>query len=129
MRGHIAERLLGAWWRRLPAAVVLAYLAAYAVEIALGNRDPRRVGWGTSSLPVFVEAAVFGAVMRGIWGVLLAPLPLLAVPETWARLQTLMHLVGPLGLALLLQPLPVGWLGGALGALVAGVGRRFRQRR
>jgi hypothetical protein len=106
---------------RLSTAIILAYLAAYAVEIVLGNWDPRRVGWSASYLPVFIEGAVFGFSMRGAWGAVLAPLPILIVPETWIRLQHLVSLIGPVGLVLFVQPVPVMWLGGIIGAFA----RRF----
>lgn len=109
------------WWVRLPTALILAYLAAYAVEIVLGNWDPRRVGWSASYLPVFIEGAAFGFVLRGAGGAVLAPLPILVVPETWVRVQHLMSLVGPVGLVMFVQPVPVMWLGGLIGAIA----RRF----
>jgi hypothetical protein len=115
----------GRGWRRFLLGLVLAYLAGYAVEVLLGNWDPWRVGWSASYLPVFVEGAVFGFTVRGIWGALFAPLPIALAPETWARLQHLLELVGPAGLALLVQPLPVMWLGGMAGSLVRRLLRRW----
>lgn len=107
-----------AWWRRLLVAALAAYLAAYVVEAALGNWDPRRVGWSASFAPVVVEGAVFAFIVRGVWGVVLAPLPLLLAPETWARVATLLNLTGPLGLLVLAQPLPAMWAAGVIGAVV-----------
>ncbi|MDR7483918.1 MAG: hypothetical protein QN187_01155 [Armatimonadota bacterium] len=104
------------WGRRLLVATLAAYAAGYAVEIALGHWDPRRVGWGPSYLPVAAEGAVFAFLLRGVWGIVLVPLPLLLVPETWARVARLWDLVGPAGLLLLAQPLPVMWLAGVVGA-------------
>jgi len=113
-----SRRLRRPWWRRLLLALIVAYLAGYAVEVALGHWDPRRAGWSASYLPVVVEGAVFGFLLRGVWGVVLAPLPVLVVPETWTRVRHLMDVVGPMGLLLLTQPLPVMWVAGAGGALV-----------
>ena len=121
VRRSVKPRATAPWWRRLIVALIVAYCAGYAAELALGNRDPARVGWSTSYLPVLIEGAVFGFIMRGIWGALLAPLPLLVVPETWVRVRTLMSMVGWPGLLLLTQPLPAMWAAGIFGALV----RRF----
>ncbi|MDR7543240.1 MAG: hypothetical protein QN120_03195 [Armatimonadota bacterium] len=96
----------------------MAYLAGFAVEIALGNWDPRRAGWSASYVPAIVEGGVFGFLLRGIWGIVLAPLPVLVVPETWVRLRHLLDLVGPVGLLLLAQPVPVMWAAGAAGVLL-----------
>jgi len=109
------------WWRRLLIATVAGYLAGYAVEAALGHWDPTRVGWSASFVPVVVEGAVFGFVLRGVWGVVLAPLPLLLVPETWIRISRLWELVGPQGLLILIQPLPPMWAAGFVGVVL----RRF----
>ncbi len=107
-----------AWWRRLVIALIAGYLAGYILEGAMGNWDPRHVGWSRSYVPVAVEGAVFAFIMRGLLGIVLAPLPLLIVPETWERVQRLMELVGPGGLAILVPPLPVMWLAGVVGAAV-----------
>lgn len=117
---------MNGFWRRLPVAVLAAYLAGYAVEAALGNWNPRQVGWSASFLPVLVEGAIFGLIVRGMWGAVLAPLPLLVVPETWVRVVILLDRVGPWGLLILAQPLPAMWAAGGAGA-VAGWGlRRLR---
>ncbi len=105
------------WGRRVLIATLLAYLAAYVVEAALGNRDPSHVGWSASYVPVLVEGAVFGLMAGGIRGVALAPLPLLLTPETWFRVSRLWALVGPAGLLLLAQPVPAMWAAGAVGAV------------
>lgn len=110
-----------AWWKRFLVAAVAAYVGGFLVESALGNWDPRRVGWSASYLPVLAEGFVFGFVLRGVWGALLAPLPLLLAPETWVRAQRMIELVGVVGLVILTQPLPVMWAGGIAGVLV----RRF----
>jgi hypothetical protein len=112
------RRSSGRWWRRLFVATIAAYLAAYVVEATLGLSDPTRVGWSRSYLPVIVEGGVFGLAMGGVWGVLLAPLPLLLTPETWVRIRTLWNLVGPAGLAILVQPLPPMWGAAIVGALI-----------
>jgi hypothetical protein len=104
--------------RRLLTALVAGYVAGYAVEIALGNWDPRRVGWSLSYLPVAVEGGAFAFVLGGVWGTVLAPLPLLAAPETWVRVGRLLPIMGPAGLLILVAPLPVAWAGGAVGTLV-----------
>jgi len=109
------------WWRRLLVAILIAYVAGYAVEIAFGQWDPRRVGWSARWMPVAVEGAVFAFLLQGVWGMVLAPLPLLLVPETWVRVARLWDLMGPGGLLLLMQPLPVMWLAGVVGAAI----RRF----
>jgi hypothetical protein len=109
---------------RLGVAILAAYAAGYAVEIALGNWDPRRVGWSASFLPVLAEGGVFGYLVGGIWGALLAPLPIFFAPETWVRAATLLELVGPFGLLMLAQPLPAMWAAGAAGAILRHVVRR-----
>jgi hypothetical protein len=108
----------GRFWRRLVLALVAAYAVGYVVEAATGNWDPRRVGWGYSFVPVAFEGGVFGFVLGGAWGALLAPLPLLLAPETWVRIGRLLRAVGPMGLLILVSPLPVMWGAGAAGALV-----------
>lgn len=118
-----------AWARRLLAATALAYLAGYAVEAALGNWDPRQVGWGASFLPVLVEGALLGLIVGGLWGAVLAPLPLLFVPETWVRTATLLDRVGPWGLLILVQPLPAMWAAGGVGAAAGWALRRLRGQR
>jgi hypothetical protein len=117
------------FWRRLPAAVLAAYVAGYAVEAVLGNWDPRQVGWSASFLPVLAEGAVFGFMLGGLWGAVLAPLPLLVVPETWVRAVTLLDRVGPWGLLILVQPLPAMWAAGGAGAAAGWALRRLRAQR
>lgn len=112
------------WWRRLVLAIFVAYVAGYAVEVALGNWDPRRVGWSASYLPVLVEGGVFAYIVGGLWGALLAPLPILFAPETWVRVVTLLELVGPFGLLILVQPFPAMWAAGAAGAVLRYAARR-----
>jgi hypothetical protein len=90
-------------------------------EGALGHWDPRRVGWSASYIPVMVEGSVFGFVLRGVWGIALAPLPLLVAPETWVRVDRLLDLVGAGGLLILFPPVPAMWVAGIVGVLV----RRF----
>jgi hypothetical protein len=107
--------------RRLLLALVVAYAGGYVVELFLGNPDPRRVGWSASFLPIVVEGGLFAFILGGVWGAVLAPMPVLVVPETWVRVRHLMDLVGPAGLILLAQPLPAMWAAGIIGALV----RRF----
>ncbi|MDQ7858446.1 MAG: hypothetical protein QN174_04755 [Armatimonadota bacterium] len=108
----------GRFWRRLVLALVAAYAVGYVLEAATGNWDPGRVGWGYSFVPVAFEGGVFAFVLGGVWGVLLAPLPLLIAPETWVRVSRLLRTVGPMGLLILVSPLPVMWGAGAAGALV-----------
>lgn len=88
------------------------------MQAALGNTDPRKVGWGASFAPVLAEGAVFAFVLGGVWGVVLAPLPLLLAPETWVRLGRTMDLLGPYGLLLLAHPVPAMWAAGIVGAMV-----------
>lgn len=104
--------------RRLVLALAAAYAVGYLLEAAFGNWDPRRVGWGESFVPVAFEGGVFAFVLGGVWGALLAPLPLLAAPETWVRVGRLLRTVGPVGLLILVSPLPVMWGAGVAGALV-----------
>lgn len=106
------------FWQRLPVAVLAAYLAGYVVEAALGNWDPRQVGWSASYLPVLAEGAVLGFIVGGMWGAVLAPLPLMVVPETWVRVATLLDRTGPWGLLILAQPLPAMWAAGGVGAVL-----------
>lgn len=107
----------GRFWRRFAFALVSAYAVGYVLEAASGNWDVRRVGWGYSFLPVAFEGGVFAFVLGGAWGALLAPLPLLVAPETWVRVGRLLQTVGPVGLLILVSPLPVMWGAGAAGAL------------
>ncbi len=115
--------------RRLTLGVVAAYLAGYVLEAALGNPDPRTVGWSASYLPVLLEGAVLGLIVRGVWGCVLAPLPLLVAPETWVRAATLVDRAGPWALLILAQPLPAMWAAGAAGAAGAWLLRRLRRHR
>jgi len=117
------------FWRRVPAAVLAAYLAGYAVGAVLGNWDPRRVGWSASFLPVLAEGALLGFILGGLRGAVLAPLPLLIVPETWVRAVTLLDRAGAWGLLILAQPLPAMWAAGGAGAVTAWALRRLRARR
>lgn len=114
----MTPRARGSWWWRLIIAAIAAYLVGYLVATATGNADLRKVGWGENLAPALAEGAVFGFVVRGVWGAVLAPLPLLLAPETWIRLVTIIDVVGLSGVLVLTPLVPAMWAAGAVGAIV-----------
>jgi hypothetical protein len=72
--------------RRLAFAAVVAYLAAFVLELSSGGSKPDAVGWRDPWLALSTQGFVMGLV--GGWvGVVLAPVPFLLTPETvrWIR--------------------------------------------
>jgi hypothetical protein len=106
------------WWMRVLVATAGAFVCAWLAEGVYGRWDPLRVGWSNVYAPLIIEGGVFGFLLGGWPGVVLAPLPLLLTPETWVRVRRLTEILGPAGTIILYQPLPALWAGAIAGAVV-----------
>lgn len=127
-----AQRVL-----RVLLILLLAYLAGFLVELASGQSSLMQVGWtGPPFGPLATEGFVVGLGVGGWVGVLLSPVPFLAVPRTLTEIVDIAaalrarHHFGYFGVFFLAPLFATMLVAGLAGALVGWpIRRRWRFRR
>jgi hypothetical protein len=121
---------------RVILILVLAYVLGFLVEVASGQSNLTQVGWtGSPFAPLAVEGFVVGLGVGGWVGVLLSPVPFLAVPRTVTEIVDIgaalraRHHFGYFGVFFLAPLFATLLVAGVVGALVGWpIRRRWRRR-